>query len=110
MITKPHSFINDLRIPNGVIVYNDFCIDESISFEDQWYQYKEDILQIKFGDNFIIDVGWYPESDPNGKFIVQGIKNENWWPPLAEESARNLVELKKAIEKIAIIINEYLET
>ena len=108
MITKKNNFIDELRIPNGVIVYNDFGIDESVPFSDQWYRYKEDILQIKFGDSFILDVGWYPECEPEGNFVVRAIKNEDWWPSFAKESARNLSELKQAIEKMAILINKQL--
>ncbi len=41
------SFIENLNIPKGIIIYNDFDIDEAIPFEKQKYSYKEDILQRK---------------------------------------------------------------
>ena len=56
-------FISNLNILDGIISYNEFDIDENKPFEDQWYNFSEDILQIKYGKRFILDVGWYPQHD-----------------------------------------------
>jgi hypothetical protein len=102
----PDDFVATLNILDGVITYNDFDIDENLPFEKQEYSFKEDILQIKFGDRFTLDVGWYPEMNPKGFFTVYGIVDCDWEDPIAKIRCKNLKTLKKAIEKVARIINE----
>jgi hypothetical protein len=65
------TFIKNLKLYDGIITYNDFDIDEARTFQDQEYSYKMDILQISFGNRYILDVGWYPEFDPKGHFWVR---------------------------------------
>lgn len=104
---KTHkSFIDNLNILDGTITYNDFDIDESIPFEKQKYSFKEDILQIMFGDRFLLDVGWYPEMNPAGYFVVNAIQDYDWQKPVTKIKCRTLKRLKKAIEKAAKIIND----
>lgn len=99
-----NEFINNLNILNGIIAYNDFDIDEKIPFQDQKYSFKEDILQIEFGDHFLLDVGWYPEMNPEGYFVVYAIQDYDWQNPLYEEECRTLQELKHTIEKFALLV------
>jgi hypothetical protein len=105
-ITKKNEFVENLNLLNGKIIFNSFDIDETIPFEGQWYSYDEDILFIKFGDRFALDVGWYPSGNPDGMFRVSVILDNNWDNPIAEIKAHNLTELKKVIEKLAKLIND----
>ncbi len=99
-------FIENLNILDGVVSYNGFDIDKDIPFADQWYNYTEDILQIKYGDRFLLDVGWYPEHDPKGKFSIVAVVDQDWMNPLLKTKCSTLDELKKAIEDTAAFINE----
>lgn len=101
IMNKTNKFMQNLNLYDGIIDFNDFDIDENVPFEEQEYSYKEDILQISYGDRFTLDVGWYPELNPRGNFIVYAVEDENWDPPLKKIKARTLGELKKAIETIA---------
>ena len=101
----PADFVKDLNLFNGTITYNDFDIDENISFEERWYTYKEDILQIAYGSRYILDVGWYPGSNPKGKFVVQAITDYDWVNPVSKKKCRTLKGLKKAIEETAMLIH-----
>lgn len=98
----PNCFMENLNLYDGIIDFNDFDIDENVPFEEQEYSYKEDILQISYGDRFTLDVGWYPELNPRGNFIVYAVEDENWDPPLKKIKARTLRELKIAFEKVAL--------
>ncbi len=104
-MNKRSDFVKSLNILDGVISYNDFDIDEKKSFDDQWYMFKEDILQIKFGERFILDVGWYPENDPKGQFSVVAIIDQDWMNPLSKKRCQSLPDLKKAIEETAMFID-----
>lgn len=99
------TFIDSLNIYNGNLTYNDFDIDEKIPFKEQKWSYKMDIMQIEFGPRYTLDVGWYPEFDPTGYFLVRGIKDFDWLRPIAKKKCRSLVSLKKAIEEIAKLLS-----
>ncbi|MFN8444525.1 MAG: hypothetical protein U0175_27320 [Caldilineaceae bacterium] len=40
------------------------------------------MLQVKFGSNILLDLGWYPSFDKSGKFQVRVIQELNWDEPL----------------------------
>jgi hypothetical protein len=101
---KNDNFISSVNILDGIIAYNSFDIDDKIPFESQRHSLKEDILQIKFGDRFLLDVGWYPEMDPNGHFVARAIQDYDWKNPLSKIESHSLSELKKAIEEVAALI------
>lgn len=100
-MNKTKTFIENLNIYNGRITYNEFNIDESLPFADQDDSYNSDMLQIRFGPRYILDVGWVPALNPQGRFWVRGIKDYDWITPVAQQKCRSFAALKKAIEKIA---------
>lgn len=99
-----NNFVKNLNILNGTVTYNDFDIDENIPFQEQKYSFKQDILQIAFGDHLLLDIGWYPEMSPQGHFWVRMIQDYDWQNPLYEEKCRTLNELKNIIEKFALLV------
>ncbi|MCC7414947.1 MAG: hypothetical protein IT346_02535 [Epsilonproteobacteria bacterium] len=96
-----NDFVHNLNLIDGIMTYNDFDIDEKVPFEEQKWSYKCDIIQIEFGPRYTLDVGWYPEFDPAGHFLVRGIKDFDWLKPIAKKKCQSFVSLKKAIEEIA---------
>ncbi len=100
-----NDFVKNLNIPNGIVVYNDFDIDENIPFQDQKYSFKQDILQIELSNHLFLDVGWYPKMNPEGHFWIRVIQDYDWQNPLYEEKCRTLEELKNIIEEFALLIN-----
>lgn len=46
-----------------------------------------------------IDLGWYPDGDPNGSFVLQAVLNDDWLDPLIKFSSRNKDEIVKTLEK-----------
>lgn len=85
---------------------------ETLTPEDEsWlYAFNEDILYMsskvsrKRNDKteeqtFIIDLGWYPDGDPSGNFVLQAVLNEDWLNPLMKFSSRSKDEIVKTLEK-----------
>ncbi len=101
---KKTDFITSINILDGVLIYNDFAIDETIPFQNQRDSFKEDLLQITYGDRFLLDVGWYPEMNPKGHFIVYAIQDYDWQNPIVELKCHSLNQLKKTIERVVRII------
>ena len=91
-------FLKDINLKKSKITYDDFDIDPNLSFEQQKWSFKEDILQLKF-DNYTIDIGWYPEFNPKGFFKIVAIKDYNWDNPLYSKKIRSLKTMKKHLQE-----------
>lgn len=87
----------------GKIVFNEFSIKDTIPLSEQINDLKEDMLQIEFPNNFILDVGWRPSFDINGKFFIYLIKNFDWSAPVYYSNAKDLPSL---YNQISLAINK----
>lgn len=99
--------MENINFRTGKIIFNEFHIDFSKPFSKQLECLSEDLLQIKYGDNYLIDVGWYPESEVEGCFIIQVIENENWAKPISSIQCKKEETLVKNLKK-AVDIAEKL--
>ncbi|MFS1511742.1 hypothetical protein VQL36_04795 [Chengkuizengella sp. SCS-71B] len=99
---------DDINFKNGNIVYDDFQIDTKLPLEKQADNLKEDMFQVRFLNKYTIDIGWYPCTDINGKFIIYLIKEYNWEEPLYKESCRSIEELKQHLIKCVNIVETQL--
>lgn len=77
----------------GKILYIDDCKD-----------LKEDLLQVQYANNYLLDVGWYGEE--NG-FIIYIIKGYDWENPIRKDGSFNkkimLSKLDKMINEVMIL-------
>ena len=75
-----------------------------VSFCDDGIYLKEDLLQVEYSQNKIIDVGWYTEL--NG-FIIYVIQSNNWELPInkyiIKEQGNMLCVLQSIINDIETI-------
>ncbi len=101
-----NSFIKKLNLLDGKIVWDGFDIDENIPLEKQVDSLREDMLQIGFGKRFVVDVGWQPDFELNGNFIIRAIQDYDWMNPLYRVKCRAFDELKKAIEEAVLVIDK----
>ena len=58
---------------------------------------REDLAQVLFGNNTLLDVGWYPESHEAGCFVVQLIANEAWDRPVLVERSGTYEDLHESM-------------
>lgn len=66
----------------GTVTYNDFNLNLAKPINSQTSFLKEDLLQIVFSNNYLLDLGWYPEGDINGNFVIQIVKDYDWDKPV----------------------------
>ena len=99
----------DLAVgPNWEVRYNalhnlapaDVPLVEGISSEDVWMLFSQDLVQIYHrGTRELIDVGWYPDHNPDGLFRLialdptTGENNYDWQNPRLEFETRDLSHL-----------------
>ena len=84
----------------GVVEFWDMDkIDASASIKSQVDELKEDLVQVQYPKNITLDVGWCPEFDVNGMFIVTIIQDENWGEPLVVKECNNFKDFCLIIEE-----------
>jgi len=96
-----------LNFGSGKITYNELInIDFDKNINNQEDLLKEDLLQVQYGGSYLLDVGWHPEFDKTGQFIIQIINNYDWENPLLKKEAsfhdfhKSLSFCVKFIEKL----------
>lgn len=100
------NFLKNIQLKNIENIYDDFKIDPAIPFEEQRLSFKEDIIQIVFINDYLVDVGWYPEFEPEGFFKINVIQNYNWFNPLFEKKCKDIEVLKKYLQEAIDICEE----
>ncbi|MCR5771462.1 MAG: hypothetical protein K6G87_09560 [Butyrivibrio sp.] len=84
----------------GEVIYNNFHISSTKTMEEQWDNLHEDLIQVEYEGGLILDIGWYPECDPTGRFIINLIKDYNWENPLKKIETKNICEMYSGINTI----------
>lgn len=97
--------INDLSIGSGKILFNDFPENIEFSTPEVYEELKEDLIQILYSNRFLIDVGWYPSFQENGKFTLLLIENNNWEKPVFKKRTRSIKVVRETIEEYAAYID-----
>lgn len=74
-----------------------FAFNEDIIYMESQISRKRDqqLEEQKLG----IDLGWYPDGEPEGSFLLQAVLNEDWVDPLIKFSSRSKDEIVKTLEK-----------
>jgi hypothetical protein len=99
-----------LRIPAGwTVSYNSFYeVDpgsdtyiEGLPNGNAWGLSSQDLLQISNSHyDVLVDLGWVPDEDPNGSFVVQVIRETDWSSPLAEFESKSRIATVQRLESL----------
>jgi hypothetical protein len=60
---------------------------------------KEDLAQVAFPTDVLVDVGWYPECSSNGSFRILVVRGSSWNLPVTTASARTGRGLVRALNR-----------
>ena len=77
-----------------------------IAYSEAIPELKEDLMQVAYPDGQILDVGWYPESNPVGKFKVLVISNGEWDTPSLDLSTQDEKQLRGLLTRAARFIRQ----
>lgn len=92
------SILKSIDLKGGIITFDDLSflkVDQDLS--NQINELKEDMLQIEYPDDVVLDIGWYPCFNIKGAFKVMVIKGANWNNPIYTSSAKDVDGLKTEI-------------
>ena len=57
--------------------------------------FDEDIVRlVDASGDYMLDVGWYPAGQPDGKFVARAIIGDNWDEPVEEFETRSVAEIR----------------
>lgn len=91
---------NEIDWKKGRVVFWDLNeFDPNLPLERQLILLKEDLAQISYNGDLILDVGWFPSFDENGEFRVVVVKRENWDEPLFERTTNQAAMLMDLIDE-----------
>jgi hypothetical protein len=86
------------------VTYNGFINIDPLNLDandSKWFSFTEDLLQLThIRSDIIVDLGWYPEMNPNGEYKVSVVKDKNWEEPIISFRSRNKDDIVMKIEKI----------
>ena len=71
--------------------FSEIDIEDWPEDDEIWFDFTEDITYLRRKSrkyNIGIDLGWYPDTDPQGAFHVKVILDENWEKPVREYVTR----------------------
>ncbi len=96
--------LQPLRIISGwTVAFNSFYECNPEDCEEFWSYFNEDLLQLKHREHdLLIDLGWYPDGDRDGAYILNIVQYGNWRKPLEVVRSR---DKKLIIEKIELWTN-----
>lgn len=96
--------LQPLAIPSLCRVYiNQFLELDPIKLNKnsrEWLYFTKDILHVENVEgNITINLGWYPDMDPNGEFYLRVLKNNNWDNPILSIKTRDKNMILEKIEE-----------
>lgn len=108
-----NNLLNTIDFQDGKITYNSCDIRIDIPLSMQLNELNEDILQVEYNNNFLLDVGWRPyfnsedsQNLDNGRFIVSVIHYQDWESPVKLYEPRTIEDLKSSIISAIEFINQ----
>ena len=72
-----------------------------VTNDDGWLLFDQDLLQMEHSKRKVfLDLGWYPDEDPNGRFRVALIRDDDWENPLLRYETKDKTEIVEVINNI----------
>ncbi|MBE6088438.1 MAG: hypothetical protein E7206_10430 [Clostridium beijerinckii] len=99
MLFKEYNF------KSGRVNFNNYDISPKDELIEENDNLTEDMLQIEFKNDTLLDVGWYLSI---GCFIVFVIQNCDWDKPLLRLEAHSYSELKSSLDRAMDLIDDKL--
>ena len=98
---------SEINWQGGVVTY--WSLDElDIKKEilGQLDLFKEDLAQVCYENIITLNLGYYPEFHPQGRFVLEVAKSENWENPILRLESRTAAKLVKDLNEGARIAHD----
>lgn len=78
-------------------------LDQTKPLPEQSDGLIEDLAQVQYPGEVLLDVGWYPEFSETGKFAITVVRKSNWDEPLAAYSVATMDGLYFSLSAASVI-------
>lgn len=100
--------MNLLEIVTGDIKYNELSEILNNKTLNHIDLLREDLLQVEYPQNLLLDIGWYPSFHADGEFKLYVVKNLEWDNPLLTLNTKTISDLSIQIEAAQNLINKLI--
>lgn len=81
----------------GTVTYNPYRLSPDDMTDIKWL--SEDMLQVHYPENYVLDVGWYGRAATlKGVFRIYIVQDGKWEVPLYSEEYRSVSDLYEGID------------
>ena len=95
---KSEKLSNIINFSPGRVVYEEFILDDRKTWIEQIDQLNEDLLQVGFLGNIVLDLGWYPAFNHKGQFQMRVIRDCNWDAPIFYAEVTKMDVLRSVVD------------
>lgn len=95
---KSEKISDSMDFSPGRVVYEEFTIDDGRESVEQVDRLNEDLLQVEFPGDVVLDLGWYPAFRREGQFQVRVIRHFNWDAPIFYAEVKGMDVLLSVLE------------
>ena len=90
------TLLKDFNFQNGVVTYVDAGFDLARSIQKQEDSLEEDVLQVRYPSQLLLDLGWYGREQLCRLMLI---KDFNWEEPVAEWHPVSTEDLREALSE-----------
>jgi len=95
---KSEKLSDVINFAPGRVVYEAFTLADEQAWGEQIDKLNEDLLQVEYPGDILLDLGWYPASSRQGQFQVRVIRNFSWDAPIFYAEITKMKVLRSVIE------------
>ena len=90
----------NIDIKCGLVSYDDISfLTDDFNCHEQIDFLKEDMLQINFPRNLVLDVSWRPSFEEQGAFYVWMVKDQDWQHPIAQAKVFDVISVRRVMSE-----------
>jgi hypothetical protein len=71
--------------------------------------FKEDLAQVCYGNDITLNLGYYPEFQPHGRFVLEIAKAEDWEHPMLRLESHDIAKLVCDLNHAAAVASKLAE-
>jgi hypothetical protein len=91
-------FSDTIDFSPGRVVYEEFPLNKKKEWIDEIDNLNEDLLQVTFPGDTVLDIGWYPAQSRKGRFQVRVSRDADWEHPIFYAEVVSLTVLRLVFE------------
>jgi hypothetical protein len=91
----------------GEVSHCSWEIVPDLPFSQQLWELRQDLIQVCYrSKNLVLDIGWSPDFNVEGRFIVAVVRGENWENPVFSREAFTFDKLRSCVEEAVKFIEQ----